>query len=314
MSINSPGSHVDQPLVVTSSPENSPRSPSPKFPETTTTTTVSIAGSGSHLGDPFFVNSSPDSTPHRATTTTTTTTISFSHPGSRERPFLVTSIPTAPRRHLQIYGPRIPIDQRGPPSAIPQDVPRRAMRELPSPSQHLFAPDRARQDARRQRHLDAEAQRSAEWRAERAQRRALEGNSASNARPSGPRRRRPSTRCRRQGYRSPRLFPLEEADLYLTADRPEVLSAEERPHHQCAICLHLKAHPVSCSCGHSYCYVCIRKALEYSWNCPVCRAPMTGKPAQDWDVANAIRFDFPNRRDGSMVSYSWEGLTFPEAM
>ncbi|KAJ7682141.1 hypothetical protein DFH06DRAFT_1318726 [Mycena polygramma] len=345
MSINSPGSHVDLPLVVTSSPESTPRPSSPKFPGTTTTTTVSITGSGAHLGDPFFVDSSPEGTPQRSTTTTTTTTVSFAAPGSRQRPLFVTSspprasssasrtvpstrrareqaAPTAPR-HLRIYGDP-PSQGRirgvGPPSMIPQDVPRRRHRDIPGraipqpvgPSDWLPAADRERQALRRERYLARDAERSTQWAADVVRRRALEGDSANNARPAGVRPRRPNALRIRQGFRSPRVFALTEQDLYLSGERPETLSAEERPHHKCGICLHVKAHPVLCSCGHSFCYVCVRMALEYTWICPLCRGLMTHEPVQDWDSANAVRFDFPNRRDNSMVTYSWDGLVFPQ--
>jgi hypothetical protein len=53
--------------------------------------------------------------------------------------------------------------------------------------------------------------------------------------------------------------------------------------------------------------------LENSWICPHCRAVMTKEPVKNYDIASAISYDFPTRQDLSVVSYSWDGLHFPQA-
>ncbi|KAJ7630164.1 hypothetical protein FB45DRAFT_1027397 [Roridomyces roridus] len=57
---------------------------------------------------------------------------------------------------------------------------------------------------------------------------------------------------------------------WLTLDRPPELP-ELKDHHRCDICLGPKSHPVSYTCGHSHCYVCIRAWLDKRGDCPLCR-------------------------------------------
>jgi len=40
---------------------------------------------------------------------------------------------------------------------------------------------------------------------------------------------------------------------------------------ECSLCLRLFHDPVTTPCGHTYCKLCLRKALEYGTNCPLCR-------------------------------------------
>ncbi|KAJ7159882.1 hypothetical protein C8R43DRAFT_1124242 [Mycena crocata] len=123
-------------------------------------------------------------------------------------------------------------------------------------------------------------------------------------------------KIRRDGLRADREEPLSEADLYLDDARPPVHPRpKEKParlHHACAICLNLKSHPVFYQCGHGHCYVCVRKWLETSWQCPTCRCVMTTQPVPSYDAMAAIDFDYPEWRDKSRVNLSWEGLTFPK--
>ncbi|XP_008570090.1 PREDICTED: tripartite motif-containing protein 38 [Galeopterus variegatus] len=66
----------------------------------------------------------------------------------------------------------------------------------------------------------------------------------------------------------------------------------------CSICLTLMANPMSISCGHSYCHLCITNFLEnmrqknpwvHTFSCPQCRAPFD---------ASSLR---PNRQLGSIT-------------
>ncbi|KAJ7603093.1 hypothetical protein DFH06DRAFT_1350565 [Mycena polygramma] len=104
---------------------------------------------------------------------------------------------------------------------------------------------------------------------------------------------------------------LREAVYDAPANPVYVLLTTERPHYECGICLHIKSHPVSYRCGHSHCMVCIRKWLELSWICPVCRKTMYEKPMPNDDIQRGIAFDHPEFVDTSRVDLSFTGLTFP---
>ncbi|KAJ7169175.1 hypothetical protein C8R43DRAFT_1121067 [Mycena crocata] len=115
---------------------------------------------------------------------------------------------------------------------------------------------------------------------------------------------------RRDGLREDRREPLCDTDLYLTNLRPD-FQTPKQAHHKCGICLGTKSHPVLYGCGHGYCYVCTRKLLETSWECPECRAVMTQPPILNYDAKSAIAFDNPDWVDKSRVDVNWDGLTFP---
>ncbi|KAJ6475022.1 hypothetical protein C8R47DRAFT_1220847 [Mycena vitilis] len=112
------------------------------------------------------------------------------------------------------------------------------------------------------------------------------------------------------GTRAPRTRPLTDEDLYIDDVRPPV-KITERSHYECGICLHIKSHPVYYACGHGHCYVCIRKWLEHSWLCPICQATMYEKPFRNYDLDKGIAYDLLDWNDRSLVTLSWEGLTFP---
>jgi len=40
----------------------------------------------------------------------------------------------------------------------------------------------------------------------------------------------------------------------------------------CSICYEIMIEPVTTSCGHNFCYNCLRKAVETKMTCPICRA------------------------------------------
>jgi hypothetical protein len=64
-------------------------------------------------------------------------------------------------------------------------------------------------------------------------------------------------------------------------------------------------------CGHSHCYACIRRWLEYKWTCPTCRAGIICSPFPNEAKAEAIARDHPEWVDLSTVTYSFKGLRFP---
>ncbi|KAJ7732897.1 hypothetical protein B0H16DRAFT_1732628 [Mycena metata] len=121
----------------------------------------------------------------------------------------------------------------------------------------------------------------------------------------------------RHGIRAVRAEPLIDADLYVTETRPAAdvdpgdTTIKPFAHHVCAICLGPKSHLVTTPCGHTYCYVCIRKSLESSWHCPSCRRLITSAPVHNYDLQTAIAHDHPRWVDQSQVSFSWGGLEWP---
>ncbi|KAJ7468815.1 hypothetical protein FB451DRAFT_1401167 [Mycena latifolia] len=126
------------------------------------------------------------------------------------------------------------------------------------------------------------------------------------------RRRQDRPRSPFRGSRESWDFRLTEEHLYLTIQRlpdQDVLPSED--HFLCAICKGLKSHPASPSCGHSFCYVCLRVWLERSWICPLCVAKIDCPPKRPYSEEHAITAHFPVWDDRSEVAYSWEGLRFP---
>ncbi|KAJ7105658.1 hypothetical protein C8R44DRAFT_886589 [Mycena epipterygia] len=124
------------------------------------------------------------------------------------------------------------------------------------------------------------------------------------------RRRRTGPSVAEQGRREPRDVPLTEDDLYLTSVRRPA-EVEPKPYHRCTVCFGMKSHPVSAMCGHSYCYVCIRKWLEGKWTCPLCVTKMHYAPVRNFSEEESIAHDYPDWDDKSKVSYTWDDLVFP---
>ncbi|KAJ7711713.1 hypothetical protein B0H16DRAFT_1744926 [Mycena metata] len=117
-------------------------------------------------------------------------------------------------------------------------------------------------------------------------------------------------RILRGGNRDRRNPPLEADALYAMNICPDLQPAKW-PHYKCGICQYAKSHPVVTSCGHSYCYVCIRLWFERSWKCPHCRETSISTPLRNYDYEAAITQDHPEWNDQSVVTYSWAGLQFP---
>ncbi|KAJ7023224.1 hypothetical protein C8F04DRAFT_1271649 [Mycena alexandri] len=120
---------------------------------------------------------------------------------------------------------------------------------------------------------------------------------------------------RARGDRTPRDSPLTEDDLFIGIARPPTLRTD-RAHWTCSLCSNVKAHPVAYTCGHSHCFVCIRLHLERSWKCPLpdCAKLMRQPPHRIYSEEQGIAYDFPHWDDPSVVSYSWDGLTFPRPL
>ncbi|KAJ7653363.1 hypothetical protein DFH06DRAFT_1330744 [Mycena polygramma] len=116
------------------------------------------------------------------------------------------------------------------------------------------------------------------------------------------------------GSRVPRAEPLVLKDLWIDGNEPPPRDPGRTPHQECAVCKQVKSCPVISGCGHSHCYPCIRVALEYSFNCPSCRATMTAAPFRCWAEEQCIEHDHPDWNNTSRVTYNFDGLEFPRYM
>ncbi|KAJ7432960.1 hypothetical protein B0H11DRAFT_2259908 [Mycena galericulata] len=114
---------------------------------------------------------------------------------------------------------------------------------------------------------------------------------------------------RELGQRAEREEALTEEALYLDGARPP--AGQPKPYHRCTICTGVKSHPVSFTCGHSNCYVCIRLWLELKWTCPECVTVIKSAPFRHYGEEASIANDYPDWDDQSKVAYNWDGLVFP---
>ncbi|KAJ7039482.1 hypothetical protein C8F04DRAFT_291900 [Mycena alexandri] len=83
---------------------------------------------------------------------------------------------------------------------------------------------------------------------------------------------------------------------------------------ECGICCNTFSHPVSLECRHTFCYACIRCAVQNNHRkCPICRITILNKPVR---VARPLEhvLEADNKAagvvDASAVSYSWAGVKF----
>ncbi|KAJ7201938.1 hypothetical protein B0H12DRAFT_1244121 [Mycena haematopus] len=111
--------------------------------------------------------------------------------------------------------------------------------------------------------------------------------------------------------RAQRSAPLTADMLWVTDDRPPHQAAHH-PDHECGICKSVKSHPVSFSCTHSFCYVCIRLRLEIRFRCPTCKRKVYSPPFRNLEEDRTLAAEYPDRDDRSAVIYCWEDLIFPE--
>ncbi|KAJ7079307.1 hypothetical protein C8R43DRAFT_1143265 [Mycena crocata] len=290
----------------------------------------SVEGPGASIDDPMFVLSSPERGPSHVSGLIAGDIGPLTIP-TRQRPL---SSVTRPRRGVSVM---LPASQnasslynrniiRGPPSVILQSRSARASNSggsaiadavnNPNPLRRLSETYRA--ELREAELRLRESERRAAERRERLEREsaARHAQALATAPPRiplapAPSATRPRRRRRNVGWRKDRLKPLTAENLYKTSVRPPV-GTTDREHQRCAICLQIKSHPVSYACGHSHCYVCIRLWLEEQWSCPVCRDIMHRVPTKNIDYDKGLEYDFPLRKDQSVVLYSWKGLRFPK--
>ncbi|KAJ6518047.1 hypothetical protein C8R47DRAFT_1205128 [Mycena vitilis] len=245
-----------------------------------------------------------------------------------------------PRSTVRKDAPHVPVLGRfrgaGPPSAIRQDIPRirvarqeaqdrpyiRALARVSQPPMLASAPtvgSSASAPAARSTASASASAPSARSGASssgaasgsgKAKRKIMKDVLLTRSAGAHPLRLRP-TRVSRIGFRVARATPLTVDDLYLTDARPPA-DSNARPEHECSVCFNIKSHPVIYGCGHSHCYVCVRRWLEQQWTCPSCRTPMKEAPLVHEAAIRAIALDHSDWHDPSLVSYSWDGLRFPQ--
>ncbi|KAJ7154952.1 hypothetical protein C8R43DRAFT_1126336 [Mycena crocata] len=115
-----------------------------------------------------------------------------------------------------------------------------------------------------------------------------------------------------KGWRLSRATPLTHEDLWVDGVGPQVQLPKE-PHHKCGICRHVKSHPVTNFCGHSYCYVCIRLWFEHEFTCPECMTVVWLAPMRQFAEEAYLRSAYPewHQADLSKVRYKWIDLVLP---
>ncbi|KAJ7068435.1 hypothetical protein C8F01DRAFT_1078898 [Mycena amicta] len=62
---------------------------------------------------------------------------------------------------------------------------------------------------------------------------------------------------------------VQRGDLYVDPSvAPPTLDVVSTDSHLCSLCKQVKSHPVLLMCSHSFCFVCLRIAVNTSWLCP----------------------------------------------
>ncbi|KAJ6537003.1 hypothetical protein B0H19DRAFT_381964 [Mycena capillaripes] len=116
------------------------------------------------------------------------------------------------------------------------------------------------------------------------------------------------------GARIQRSRPLRAVDLMVNGVTISGDRSCADDSFKCAICWGLKSHPVVTTCGHTFCFVCIRISLETSFQCPFCREQILGPPVRSTDFDNVLKAAYPNQPDNTHVRWgdAWRGLTWPK--
>jgi len=65
------------------------------------------------------------------------------------------------------------------------------------------------------------------------------------------------------------------------------------PEFECSICMKLLLDPVTVSCGHTFCRVCLEKSLGYRGLCAVCRAPIAAGQGVNILIRSILAERFP---------------------
>nr|GAT58315.1 predicted protein [Mycena chlorophos] len=123
--------------------------------------------------------------------------------------------------------------------------------------------------------------------------------------------RRPTSGSLHDGWRLHRSPGVKRKMIFTTDQDPPYLEPL-RPHHRCAICHGVKAHPVTTDCGHTYCFYCLRVWLQQSWRCPTCMKILRAAPIRNFDLECWLDEAYPElANDTSRPTYSFSSLVFP---
>ncbi|KAF4531574.1 hypothetical protein B566_EDAN018539, partial [Ephemera danica] len=63
----------------------------------------------------------------------------------------------------------------------------------------------------------------------------------------------------------------DEISAWITQDVSQNLESSDL---DCVLCCRLLWRPVTTPCGHTYCWTCLDRCLDYSHACPLCMAPL----------------------------------------
>ncbi|KAJ7061958.1 hypothetical protein C8F01DRAFT_1082558 [Mycena amicta] len=137
--------------------------------------------------------------------------------------------------------------------------------------------------------------------------------------PAKPRRLHVVPRVVTQGDRSEEAMAWTEQEAFLSDARPPASPAHREPEHCCPLCGSLFSHPVvNSTCGHAYCYLCVRHHFQTSFRCPVAacnvltvRSEPLRVPALDAALHRLYDMLYPHWVDLSESTYTFRGLTFP---
>ncbi|KAJ7061112.1 hypothetical protein C8F01DRAFT_1252751 [Mycena amicta] len=95
--------------------------------------------------------------------------------------------------------------------------------------------------------------------------------------------------------------------------KPPRLDAVLEPNHFCSLCEKLKSHPVLLMCNHSFCFVCLRVALNTSWVCPRpgCGQVQHRPPLPLPELEAELEATYVGFKDFTKVKLDWSGVRFP---
>ncbi|KAJ7049762.1 hypothetical protein C8F01DRAFT_1093013 [Mycena amicta] len=113
---------------------------------------------------------------------------------------------------------------------------------------------------------------------------------------------------------TPYAIIVKAADLYVDpAVRPPALDIVHDENHRCSVCNRLKSHPVLLMCNHSFCFACLRVALNTSWLCPApgCQRVQHRPPLPLPELEAELEETYVGFKDFTQVKLDWSGVRFP---
>ncbi|KAF8784977.1 LON peptidase N-terminal domain and RING finger protein 3-like [Argiope bruennichi] len=89
------------------------------------------------------------------------------------------------------------------------------------------------------------------------------------------------------------------------------LACLDKQDFECALCIRILWEPVSTTCGHTFCRVCLNRSLDHQTNCPLCKASLSSFLAERVQsttefLEKAIETLFPNEYADRKASYEEE--------